>query len=106
MSVSPEYIDRVESIAATAAQAVAEKTQDKKFIVLYPRHRQHAALIALLYKHYGERMYYYALSDDDDTLFNFLHNHIHDAMYPIEGGENTRAAFQSTDDPSEWARGY
>ena len=95
-------LKRVESLAATAAQTVYDKTQDKRIIVLYPRHRQHTALIALLYQHYAERMYYYALTDEDNSLTNFLRNLSHDAMFPIEFGQHTRAALQNSDNMADW----
>lgn len=101
-----EYRDRVEAIAATAAQAVYEKTQDKRIIILYPRHRQHTALIALLYKHYSDRMYYYALNEDDIDVKTFLRNLSHDAMFPIEFGANTRAALAMSPDPGDWADAF
>lgn len=96
-------LKRVESLAATAAQTVYEKTQDKRLIVLYPRHRQHTALIALLYQYYADRMYYYALTEEDNSLPNFIRNLSHDAMFPIEFGQHTRAALQNSDSQSEWA---
>lgn len=102
----PEYQDRVEALAATAAQAVYSKTQDKRVIILYPRHRQHTALISLLYKHYADRMYYYALNEEDTSLKDFLWNLSHDAMFPIEFGEATRHALQTSHDPADWAAGF
>ncbi|NJL95886.1 MAG: hypothetical protein HC915_20220 [Anaerolineae bacterium] len=98
------YMDRVEAVAATAAKAVREKTHDKRIIILYPRHRQHTALIALLYKHYEDRMYYYALSEDDNDLRSFLTGFSHDAMFPINFGLSIRNALQSSESPREWAR--
>src|SRR5687768_8486288 len=97
------FQDRVEAIAATAAKAVYDKTQDKRIIILYPRHRQHTALIALLYKHYADRMYYYALNDEDGDLKSFLRHLSHDAMFPIEFGRNTRSALQASGNPADWA---
>ncbi len=101
----PEYQDRVEALAATAAQAVYNKTQGKSIIILYPRHRQHTALISLLYKHYADKMYYYALNEDDSSLKNFLWNLSHDAMFPIEFGDSTRQALQVSSNPARWAEG-
>ncbi|MBZ0305219.1 MAG: bacterial transcriptional activator domain-containing protein [Anaerolineae bacterium] len=102
----PENQNRVEALAATAAQAVYNKTQNKRIIILYPRHRQHTALISLLYKHYADRMYYYALNEEDDTLKNFLWNLSHDAMFPIEFGEHLRVALQNSTDSEQWAEAF
>lgn len=103
VNVLPEYQNRVEALAATAAQAVYNKTQNRRVIILYPRHRQHTALISLLYKHYADRMYYYALNEEDNSLKNFLWNLSHDAMFPIEFGENTRTSLQTSNDSAKWA---
>ncbi|MFP4320972.1 MAG: BTAD domain-containing putative transcriptional regulator [Anaerolineales bacterium] len=101
-----EYRDRMDTLAATAAEAVEEKTHNRRVIVLYPRHRQHLSLIALLQKYYGERMYFYALNEEDIDLRALMRNLSHDAMFPIGFGENTRAELRNSDDPADWARGF
>jgi DNA-binding SARP family transcriptional activator len=102
--LSAEYKDRVDVLAATAAEAVHNKTSDRRIIALYPRHRQHTALIALLHKHYADRMYYYALNEEDVNLKSFIRNLSHDAMFPIEFGRNSRAALQTSEEPADWGK--
>lgn len=103
--MAAKHLDRVDALAATAAEAVHNKTHGRRLIVLYPRHRQHTALIALLHKHYADRMYFYALNEEDTDLRTFIRNLSHDAMFPIEFGQNVRAALQSSDDPTQWGEG-
>lgn len=99
------YMDRVDHLAATAAQAVESKTGNKRVVVLYPRHRQHTALVALLHKHYAEHMYFYTLNEDDIDLRTFVTNVSYDAMFPIDFGNETRAALQGSNAPSDWGKG-
>ncbi len=101
-----EYRDRMDTLAATAAEAVEDKTRNRRVIVLYPRHRQHLSLIALLQKYYAERMYFYALNEEDEDLRAMMRNLSHDAMFPIGFGENTRQELRNSDDPADWARGF
>lgn len=97
--------DRIDSLAAIAAETVHNKTYDRRLIVLHPRHRQHSNLISLLHKFYGDLMYFYALNEEDTDLRSFARNLSHDAMFPIEFGENTRVALQASNHPADWGAG-
>ena len=103
--MTPQFIDRVDALAATAAEAVYNRTHERRVIVLYPRHRQHTALVALLHKHYSDRMYFYTLNEEDSSLKALIRDLSHDAMFPIEFGENTRTALRSSDNPADWGQG-
>lgn len=104
--MTPELVDRFDSQAATAAQVVDSKTHDKRVIVLYPRHRQHTTLVALLHKFYEERMFYYTLNEEDVNLRSLMWNLSHDAMFPISFGENTRNMLNESDVHADWARAF
>lgn len=98
-------MDRVDHLAATAAQAVESKTGNKRVVVLYPRHRQHTALVALLHKHYADHMYFYTLNEDDIDLRTFVTNVSYDAMFPIDFGNSTRTALQNSNSSNDWGKG-
>jgi len=100
----PKVIDRIDMLANTAAEAVYNKTKDRRLIILYPRHRQHSTLISLLHKYYADFMYYYCLNEEDNQLPTFILNLSHDAMFPIGFGEQTRQALMTSDSPGEWGK--
>jgi DNA-binding SARP family transcriptional activator len=101
--LSAAYIDRIDTLAATASEAVYRKTKDKRVIVLYPKHRQHSTLISLLHKHYSDRLYYFTLSKTEDRdVKSFLRSLSNDAMFPIDFGENLRAALHGSSNASDW----
>lgn len=97
--------DRIDSLAAIAAETVYNKTRERRIIVLYPRHRQHSTLVFLLHKYYGDLLYFYTLNEEDTDLRAFARNLSHDAMFPIEFGQHTRVALQSSNHPSDWGAG-
>jgi DNA-binding SARP family transcriptional activator len=99
-------MDRIQSLAETAAEAVYNKTSDRRIIVLYPRHRQHPTLISLLQKYYGERLLFFSLNEEDNNIANFVRNLSYDAMFPIGFGDATRAAMRESHDITRWGEGF
>lgn len=105
--MAPEILDRFDSQAISAAEIVHEQTHNRRIIILYPRHRQHTTLVALLHKFYAERMFFYTLIQDVDTnLQTMLWNLSHDAMFPIGFGQATRHAILTSDAPDDWAEAF
>jgi DNA-binding SARP family transcriptional activator len=102
--MSAEILDRVDVLAKTAAEAVYNKTKGRRIVVLYPRHRQHTTLIALLHKYYSDKMYFYTLNEEDTSLDTMVWNLSHDAMFPISFGEKSRKAVQSSSSPADWGK--
>lgn len=99
------FQDRVDVLAATAAEAVYKKTKDKRVIVLYPKHRQHTTLISLLHKHYSDRLYFYTLNEGEDyDVRSFLHNLSYDAMFPVDFGATLRTALQESNSAHDWGQ--
>lgn len=93
----------LETLAETTRPLFEQKLRDKPFILIYPRHRNRAALVALLLDHYGQQVVYYSLNASDTTLADWLRHLVSDATIPTPFGAQTLAALDSEARPEDLA---
>ncbi|MGQ9849940.1 MAG: bacterial transcriptional activator domain-containing protein [Aggregatilineaceae bacterium] len=93
----------LEMLAETTRPLFEQKLRGKPFLLLYPRHRSRASLVALLLDHYADRVLYYSLSPADATLRDWLQHLVKDATVPAPFGAQTQAALDAQARPEDLA---
>lgn len=72
-------------------------------LVVYPRNRNRNPLMSLILSEAPGTVYFYALSDEDETLKLMLANLVEQAQFPHDFGNETRNALDNSSDPRDWA---
>ena len=96
----------VEQVARTTFDEFEQQLQDKRIVVIYPRHRSRSALVAMFLEHYGQRIVYYGLGLEDSSLTAWLRHMIDDPSMPEGFGNQTRAALGSRAEPEDFAAAF
>jgi len=90
--MSPLSSTVVDTLAETTLPLFEHKLHHKPFVIIYPRHRSQAALVSMFLRVYQDRLVYYSLAEDDNTLTAWLKHMLQDAALPVDFGTQTRAA--------------
>jgi DNA-binding SARP family transcriptional activator len=90
--MSPKSSTALDTLAETTLPLFEHKLQGKPFVIIYPRHRSRTALVSMFLRVYQDRMVYYSLNEDDNTLTAWLNHMLTDAALPVDFGTQTRAA--------------
>ena len=85
-------INDIERVTETTYEAFQEKRQDRPLVVIYPRNRNRSALLAMVLVHYGANVFYYSLSEADQSLNTWLGNMANSESLPADFGRQTREA--------------
>ncbi len=93
----------LEQVAETTYSLLQHKLADKPVVLIYPRHRSRAALVALLLDLYGQQIAYYALTPDDAVLTDWLRHMAADSALAMSLGGQTRAALDAGAGPEDLA---
>lgn len=104
--MTPHAPTPTEVVAETTLPAFENKMHDKPLVIIYPRHRARHALVAMFLQFYQENVIYYALSEDDNTLTAWLNNIANSDVFPVDFGNQTRAALESNSSPEELAAAF
>lgn len=95
-----------ERVAEVKIEHLLQRTTDAPIIVVYPRHRNHTAVMGLILGQTEAATHYYALSEEDTSLRNMLENLTTDYQFPTDFGDETRSALNATEAPEEWATAF
>lgn len=95
-----------EIIAEALQQELMNRTYDVPILVVYPRHRSHSAVMALILRDLANKIYYYPLREEDTSIRIMLGNLVNDMQFPVDFGGKTRAAVQQSNEPADWAAAF
>lgn len=93
----------LEYVTETTYPLFEQKLRDKPLILIYPRHRSHLALVAMLLDVYAHQVVYYALGADDSSLPDWLRHMTADLASVASLGDQTRAALDARATPEDLA---
>ncbi|MBL1153290.1 MAG: hypothetical protein HND43_11260, partial [Armatimonadetes bacterium] len=85
----------LEYVTETTYPLFEQKLRDKPLVLIYPRHRSHLALVAMLFDVYAHQVVYYALGTDDSSLSDWLRHMTADLASVTSLGGQTRAALDA-----------
>lgn len=94
---------QLEYVTETTYPLFEQKLRDKPLILIYPRHRSRAALVAMLLDVYAHQVVYYALGADDTSLTDWLRHMTADLASKTPLGDQTRAALKAKATPEDLA---
>ncbi|MEB2287349.1 MAG: bacterial transcriptional activator domain-containing protein [Anaerolineae bacterium] len=93
----------LEYVTETTYPLFEQKLRDKPLVLIYPRHRSHLALVAMLFDVYAHQVVYYALGTDDSSLSDWLRHMTADLASVTSLGGQTRAALDAKAAPEDLA---
>jgi len=93
----------LEQVAETTHSLLQHRLDQKPIVLVYPRHRSRAALVALLLDMYGQQVVCYTLTTDDAELSNWLRHMVEDPALAASFGSQTRAALDARAAPEDLA---
>ncbi len=96
----PAYL---EILTETTRPLLEQRLRDHPFLLIYPRHRSRAALVALLLDSYPHQVVYYSLDAGDTTLAEWLRHLITGVTLPVPFGAQTQAALDAKARPEDLA---
>lgn len=95
-----------ETIAAALQEELMTRTHEVPFLIVYPRHRSHSAVMAVVLRDLAHKIYYYPLREEDTLLRTMLGNLVDDMQFPTDFGHQTRQALQESNAPQDWAAAF
>jgi DNA-binding SARP family transcriptional activator len=101
-----ELTTTLERVAETPYFEFERQIQDFPLAIIYPRHRSRGALVSMFLEHYGQNIIYYDLGADDSSLTAWLAHMIEADVFPLEFGQQTRAALQQRAQPDDLAAAF
>jgi DNA-binding SARP family transcriptional activator len=101
-----ELTTTLERVAETPYLEFERQIQDSPLAIIYPRHRSRGALVSMFLEHYGQNIVYYDLGLDDSSLTAWLAHMIEADVFPLEFGQQTRAALQQRAHPEDLAAAF
>lgn len=85
-----------ETLSQVSFSAISEQIEaDRAYLIIYPRNRGKRALMSLALGETDRKLYYYAMQDEDTTLFTMLANLIDDYQFPEDFGHQTHEAIHA-----------
>jgi DNA-binding SARP family transcriptional activator len=102
----PELTTTLEKVAKTPYFEFEEQIQDKPLAIIYPRHRSRSALVSMFLETYEQNIIYYSLSEDDTVLADWLDHMLNADVFPLDFGQQTRAALHGRDEPEDLAAAF
>jgi DNA-binding SARP family transcriptional activator len=101
-----ELTTTLERVAETPYFEFEHQIQDSPLAIIYPRHRSRGALVSMFLEHYGQNIIYYDLGSDDSSLTAWLAHMIEADVFPLDFGQQTRAALQPRSQPEDLAAAF
>jgi DNA-binding SARP family transcriptional activator len=102
----PELTTILERVAKTPYFEFEEQIHDKPLAIIYPRHRSRSALVSMFLEFYEQNIIYYSLDENDTTLATWLNHMISADVFPLDFGQQTRAALDERADPEDLAAAF